>query len=381
MGLELPSYGLTEEQLAFRDMLRRFLVETLPSERLRASFDSEAGLALDVWKEGCASFGLSGLAVDEASGGQGFGLPELAVAISECGRSLATLPLFSVGALVIPVIDAFSDPDERPQWLASLLEGEVQSVAWAEAAGDYSGRAIQTTVDGLGRLCGEKHLVLHGDAADRFFVVARNQGSEGSAGLVVVAVDATAAGVEVERLEGVDLSRRLARVRFSDVAGEIVGAPVDGGERLARVLARASALQSVERVGAMERVLESAVDFASERQQFGRPIGSFQAIKHKAADLLIDFEGARTATQAAVDALAANDPDAEELVAVAEAFSAPAFIRMATENLQIHGGVGYTWEYDPHLYFRRAHASAVLLGDAGRRYEELAKRLAMRVSR
>ena len=381
MALELPDYNLSEEQLEFRDTLRRFFEEHAPMTEVRAVMESEAGVSRGLWKQVCKELGLPGLAIEEEHGGQGFALQELAIALAETGRALAPLPLFAVAGLAARAIQAVTTGSDRSAWLGPIANGMLATLAWVESSGRWSVDATTTEVHLDGSLSGEKCFVLNADAAERFFVVAREAGSSGDEGLGLYAVESDAPGLSLCRVESLDPTRRLATLRLDRARARAVGEPHAAGPGLVAALEEATALHCAEMVGGMQKVLETAVDYASTRYQFSRPIGSFQAVKHKAADMLIDFEGARTATAAALDALDAKQAESSLLVSVAKAHTGPAYLRMATENIQIHGGVGYTWEYDVHLYFRRAHSSAILLGDASWHQNRLAEALVLQLDR
>jgi alkylation response protein AidB-like acyl-CoA dehydrogenase len=394
LGLELRDDRLSSEQLEFRDTLRHFFEGQAPMTRVRQQIEAEVGVSRELWKRACDEFGIAGLAIDERFGGQGFGLAELAIAVGEVGRSLAPLPISSVAGLTARVVAAAVGDSQTDAWLEALAGGTIASLAWIDPSeglgsssattfggdsdrGAVSDRAFaRISVDAGDRLSGEAGFVLDADVAEWFFVLGRSSARTRDGDATLYAVEASAPGVSSERLETLDLTRRFFRVRFDAAPSRVVGDRAAAVPGLRRALDEATALSCAEMVGGMECVLETAVDYAAERVQFGRAIGSFQAIKHKAADMLIDFESARTATGAAIDALDSDDPDAAMWVAVAKAHTGPAYVRMATESIQIQGGVGYTWEYDAHLYFRRAQASAQWLGEAGMHEEALAVRLA-----
>ncbi len=389
MPLALPDYNLTEEQTEFRDSLRRFFEEHAPTGLTRDVMEAGGAHAPDVWKIATAELGLAGIAIAEEYGGQGFGLKELSIALGEAARGLSPIPLFSSAALagrVVASVLASAGSDETRRELEPIASGRIATLAWLEGPGEWDLDQVQMRVhaaDGGFRLSGEKHFVLDAGCAERIYVVAREGDSEA---LGLFAVNASAAGLKILSKEGLDLSRTIGSLRFEDVAVERVGTG-DGGsgsakegakykdsaDAIRRGLTEATALFCSEIVGGMQKVLETAVDYAGERHQFGRAIGSFQAIKHKCADMLIDFECARTAADAAVAALDSGDGDASLLTSVAKAQAGPAFVRMATENIQVHGGVGYTWEYDAHLFFRRARASDAFLGDAVLHQERVAQ--------
>ncbi|MEE8166725.1 MAG: acyl-CoA dehydrogenase family protein, partial [Myxococcota bacterium] len=296
MPLELPDYNLSEEQLEFRDTLRRFFEENAPMTEVRAVMESEPGVSRGLWKQVCEEFGLPGLAIGEEHGGQGFAMKELAIALGETGRALAPVPLFAVAGLAAHAIEAVTTSSDRNAWLGPIANGMLATLAWVESSGRWSVDATTTEVHADGSLSGEKCFVLNADAAERFFVVAREAGSHGDEGLGLYAVEAAAPGLSLCRVESLDPTRRLATLRLDRAQARAVGEPHAAGPGLAVALEEATALHCAEMVGGMQKVLETAVDYASTRYQFSRPIGSFQAIKHKAADMLIDFEGARTAT-------------------------------------------------------------------------------------
>jgi alkylation response protein AidB-like acyl-CoA dehydrogenase len=377
MAFALQDYALEEEQREFRDMLRRFFDANAPIGEVRRVVDSDTALSVDLWKRCCEELALPGLAISEAHGGQGFGLAELGLALSEVGRSLAPIPLFASAALAGRAVEA-SAGDDAGDWLRPIAEGQVAALAIAESSGSWQPGEVrvEATPDGDAfRISGEKRFVLAGRNAERFFVVARAPGSEGREGIGLYALDREMAGVDVRPVATLDVTRKLATLHLNKALAKPVGSPGDTAGPLERALVEATALLCAEMVGGMGIVLETAVAYAGSRYQFGRAIGSFQAIKHKCADMLVDFEGARTASTAALDAATANDAERSVLASVAKAYAGPAYTRVATENLQIHGGVGYTWEYDAHLYYRRAKSCEVLLGDATLHHEHLAQAL------
>ena len=370
MPRELADFNLSEEQIEFRDTLRRFFEEHSPITVVRDVMGEGGGHSTALWKLASEELGLSGIAIPEGCGGQGFGRKELALALGEVGRSLAPIPLFASAALAGRVVEAVAG--ESKEWLEPIALGEIATLAWVEGEGgaasaggwDPARVSMLAEPDGDGfRLGGTKDFVLAAAQANRIFVVARLPGSEGDEGVGLFAVDAGAEGVSVVPRETLDLTRPLYSVRLEGAPARAVGATDRALAGIRQGLDEAGALLAAEMVGGMQQVLETAVGYAAERHQFSRPIGSFQAIKHKCANLLIDFEGARTVADGAVVAFDEEDPEAGLLASVAKAHVGPAYVRMAIESGQIQGGVGYTWEYDAHLYFRRALAGQAMLGD------------------
>lgn len=384
MPLTLPDFNLSPEQVEFRDTLRRFFEANAPMTETRRVMASGEGISSALWEKAGSELGLVGLAIPEADGGQGFGLKELAIALAEVGRALAPIPLYASAALAGRVVARVLEASgvKSGPWLGDLASGRVATLAWLEGAGPWDVESVRIEAKPAGagfRLTGEKRHVLDGAVAARFFVVARV-----GRGLGLFAVEAGTPGLAVVPQQAFDVTRSLARLRFDDVEVVPVGTPGEDGPAIERGLEEARALACAEMVGGMQRVLEAAVDYANARHQFGRPIGSFQAIKHKCADMLIDFEGARTAVEAAIEACEGSAAVDERevaaeralLAAVAKAHAGPAYVRMAIENMQIQGGVGYTWEYDAHLYYRRAQASELFHGPASDHQDRIARLLA-----
>ncbi len=378
VSLSLPDYDLSDEQREFRQMLRRFFEEHAPITEVRRVMQSQACASPELWQRACQELGLGGVAIAEEYGGQGFGLGELALALGEVGRCLAPAPLLASSGLAARAVEAVAPVAEAGEWLASIAGGGAATLAWLESASDWGVDAVESIAVADGdsiRLSGEKHFVVDAREAQRLFVVAREPGSTGLDGVGLYAVERAAPGLALVARESLDLTRKLSTLRFDGVCARRVGAPGSDGPALVRALEEGTVLLCAEMVGGMERVLETAVDYANERFQFGRAIGSFQAIKHRCADMLIAFEGARTAVAAAVEATIEGDAERALLTSVAKAHCGRAYESMALDNMQIHGGVGYTWEYDAHLYYRRAKSCDVLLGDASVHHERLAHAL------
>ncbi len=383
MPLELAEFNLSEERLEFRDTLRRFFEEHASIAEVRRVMEQEkSGHSELLWERASQEMGLAGIAIPEDLGGQGFGLKELGIALSEVGRCLAPIPLFATAGLAGRVVAAVAG-DDSEKWLTPIAEGQAATLAWVESSGDWDPAATLLEVeegDGGLTITGEKHFVLAAGDAERIFVVARSAGTHCDEGLGLFVAYAAADGVDVVAQECVDLTRPVWTVRFNGTKVIRVGAQDEAATGIRQGLEEATALLCAEMVGGMRKVIETAVDYAAERHQFSRPIGSFQAIKHKCADLLIDYEGARTVSDGAIVAFEDNDPEAPLLVSVAKSHIGPAYLRMATESGQIQGGVGYTWEYDAHLFFRRAIASKTFLGDESEHQERLARMVARSVS-
>ena len=356
-------FTLTQEQTELRDLVRRFLTEKAPSEAVRRWMDSEQGYDLDLWNQMAQQLGLHGLAVPEEFGGAGCGLPELAIVFEQMGRFLLPSPFFATVGLAAQALMASEDESACQRYLPRITDGSLTAtVAISEESGSWELADIKTvakgTDDGGWVLSGTKMFVVDGDTADLILVVA-----SGSEGLALFAVDATSPGVTRSRLDALDPTRRLARVELESAPGLRVGPAGDGEPFLRKAIDVAVVLLAAEQVGGAQACLDAAVDYARVRVQFDRPIGSFQAIKHKCADVLISVEAARAAVlYAASTPYVADDDELAMATAVAAAYCGPAYTRAAKENIQIHGGIGFTWEHDAHLYLKRAKTSELLFG-------------------
>ncbi len=354
------SYALTEEAVLLRDTAREFLADRLGIAEVRRLMVSEDGFDRTAWKD-LADLGWVGLAVPEEFGGAGYGPVELSVLFEEMGRMVTPGPFFATVAVAVPTVLEMADPDQKAQLLPTIAAGEsVATLAMHERPRDWGLEAVDTLASGGGGswvVDGVKRHVLDGHLADLFLVVARTE-----EGLGVFAVPATAEGVEVEQVPVLDPTRRQATVTFHGVRAESPLGGTDASAGLKRALQSASALLSVEQVGGAQRCLEMAVDYAKTRHQFGRPIGSFQAVKHRCAEMLVKVEQAKSAAYHAVRV--ADDPTEFAIAApLAASVASEAYVWAAGENIQIHGGIGFTWEHDAHLYLKRAKSSSLLLGD------------------
>jgi alkylation response protein AidB-like acyl-CoA dehydrogenase len=318
---------------------------------------------------GLADLGATELAVPEQYGGVGLGWQELAYVFEECGRTLLPAPLLATFGLALPVLLA-ADDDIRARWLPGIAAGTtVATLAWLAPGGgwDSGGTSLQVTAN---RLSGSASMVLDGVSADLVLAVA---GVGDSAR--IVAVDATGPGVTRVPLPTLDQTRPLARLDFDDVACVPVSA--DGQRLLSAALDIANTLLASEMAGGAQACLDMSVAYAKVREQFGRPIGSFQAIKHKCAEMLVEIEGARAAARYAAWAATGNPAELPVVATLAKASLAEAYFRAAADNVQIHGGIGFTWEHDAHLYFKRAKTSLMLFGDVGAYRRQLADRIGL----
>lgn len=347
----------TEEQEELRTTLRRFLADKAPSAAVRRAMDSDEGHDPGLWRQMADQLGLHGVALPEAYGGFGGGPVELGIVLEETGRVLLPSPYFATVALAGQALDASHDEAARARWLPAIADGSMTAtLALAEAGGSWQLEDIETSAESE-TVTGTKMFVVDGHTADLILVVART-----GAGPGLFAVDGDAPGVTRTRLETLDPTRRLARIDLDGAPAQRVGPDGDASEYLRTVLDLVAVALAAEQVGGAQACLDAAVAYAKVRVQFGRPIGSFQAVKHKCADMLVAVEGARSAAHHASAVAAEGSSELPVSAALAGAHCAQAFTHAAKENIQIHGGIGYTWEHDAHLYLKRAKSSEQLFG-------------------
>lgn len=378
------NFAFTEEQEELRETARSFLADHSGSEAVRRAMAGERGHDPEVWKRIGAELGWPALLVPEEHGGLGLGFVELAALLEVTGEFLLCAPFFSSVALGANALLVAGSAEQQAEHLPGIAEGRtVATLAHAEPGGrpDAAGVAVVARREGDEYvLRGTKSFVLDGHCADLLVVAARREGSRGEEGLSLFAVPAATPGLERRALVTMDQTRRLAEIELRDVrlpAAALLGAEGEASPALAKILDRAAVALAVEQVGGAQRCLDASVAYAKERVQFGRPIGSFQAIKHKCADMMVAVESARSGAYYAA-CVADEDGDELPLVApLAKATASEAFFRCASDSVQIHGGVGFTWEYDVHLYFKRAKSTEVFLGDPAFHRERLARRLGL----
>jgi alkylation response protein AidB-like acyl-CoA dehydrogenase len=338
---------LTDEQAGLRDAVRALLAKRSDSAAVRAAADSPAGYDDALWGVLCEQIGVAALAIPERFGGAGAGLAETYLVLEELGRTLTPCPLLGSGVLVAQTLLALGDDDAGERLLPGIADGtSIGALCWAGREGNWRPAAARVRASG-GSLSGEAHYVLDGDHADVLLVVAAHDSDVG-----VYEVETAHPGVRRAHTPTMDRTRRLAAVTLDAVPGRRIGG--DARAALAKVRDVACVALSAEQVGAMDRALSMTVEYTKTRVQFGRPIGSFQALKHRMADLHVLVEAARSASYAA----RAGTIDA----AVAKAYCSEAFSSVAAETIQLHGGIAITWEHDAQLYFKRAHGSAQLFG-------------------
>jgi len=368
-------FSFSSEQEDLRQEVRRFLEEQAPMASVRRWMETPAGFDRELWARLAGELGLAGVHIPEAYAGQGLGFVELCIVLEELGRSLVGTPyLASVGMAASAILELGSEAQKKAL-LPGIASGEcIATLAWAERSGspaeagvwDGSRSGLRATPepDGHYRLEGTKSYVLDGEAADLLVVLAEVTRHAAPASRALFVLPATSAGVARSPQASIDPTRRLARIEFSNARAELLSTTENPAAGLARSFSRVSVALACEMVGGAERALEMAVAYAKERVQFGRPIGSFQAIKHKLADLLLELEPSRSASYYAAAVAAEDGVELGAVAALAKAMLSDAYPWIAAENIQVHGGVGFTWEYDAQLYYKRALFCQAFWGDA-----------------
>jgi alkylation response protein AidB-like acyl-CoA dehydrogenase len=372
-------FAFSEEQEMLRTSTREFLAKRCPSSYVRRMLDADDAWDPDMWKR-FADLGWTALGIPEEYGGVGTFL-DLVVVLEEAGRALLPGPFFATMALAVPaLLEAGSGP-QKEDVLRRIASGQARAtVALTEPVGrwDAEGIALKATRSQDGwRLDGTKLFVADAAVADVTVVAARTR-SSGEEGVTLFLVQGRPAGMTVVPLETMDMTRRWYQVGFDGVTlptESVMGAPDQGWAPLRRALEWGEAALCAEMVGGAQHVLETSVEYAKTRHQFGKPIGTYQAVSHKLADMLLETESARSATYYAAWAVDADAPDRSLAASIAKAYVSDAYRRAAGDGIQVHGGIGFTWEHDMHLYFKRAKASEVTLGDATYHRELVAQAL------
>jgi alkylation response protein AidB-like acyl-CoA dehydrogenase len=368
-------FSFTPEHDELRHTVRKFLEDKSPEAAVRRLMMSERGYDPDVWSQMAAQVGLPGLVIAERFGGAGLGFVELAIVMEEMGRALLCAPYLSTAVLATQALQLGASEAAQADLLPKIAAGKaIVALACTEPDRGWDAEAVAmpATADrGAWRLDGVKAYVIDGHSADVLLVVAR----AGDA-LSLFRIHGDADGVERTLLPTLDVTRKLARVRLTRARAERIGIDGDLTPILAKVLSLGVVALAAEQVGGAQRCLEMATAYAKTRLQFGRPIGSYQAIKHRCADMLVSVEFAKSAAYHA--AFRAAEDDAAELPAaasMAKSYCSEAYFQAAADNIQVHGGMGFTWEHPAHLYFKRAKSSSLLFGDAVHHREKLAQHI------
>jgi alkylation response protein AidB-like acyl-CoA dehydrogenase len=352
-------FGLSESQRLLKDNARKFFENECPMEEVRRLMETDTAYDEALWAK-MAEQGYTGIIFPEEYGGVGLGKVELILLMEEAGRALLPGPLFSTVAFAGSALDAIATPDQKKRYLTRICSGEARStLAILEDSASWNLTDIRMA-SANGKLTGEKLFVPDAMVADFMIVVARDG---------VFAVDAKAAGIDIQPMDAMDRTRKLYSVRFSSTPAEKLG----NAAGLARPLDVAAAAVVAEMVGGMQRTLDITVEYAKMRKQFGKPIGMFQAVQHQCADMYLETESARSAVYYAAWALEENTPDAAVAVSIAKMYASDAGRTVGGRGIQIHGGMGFTWENDLHLYYKRAKASETAFGDSTWHRERIAR--------
>lgn len=368
-------FTFTEEQSEFRTVLRRFFDDLSPATEVRRLMETDAGFDDACWRRISQELGLTGIHIPEAYGGQGFGFVELAITFEEMGRRLVCAPYFSSIGLAANAILNGATENQKRALLPGIASGDVRAaLAFTEDSGGWNSGGIEMTAteedDGY-LLSGAKSFVVDGATAELLIVAARRPGSQGDGGLSLFTVEAESQGLTRTALQVMDPTRKQARLAFENVKGQLLGTEGAAAEPLRRTVLQAAVCLTNEMAGGAEALREAALDYAMLRVQFGRQIASFQTMKHKQADMLLDVELAKSAAYQAAQAAAADSPDFPATAHLAKAAMSDAYMQTAIHAIQIHGGIGFTWDNDTHLWFKRAKSSEVMLGSAAWHREQM----------
>jgi alkylation response protein AidB-like acyl-CoA dehydrogenase len=367
-------FSFSAEQEEFRSTLRRALEARSPTKEVRRLMATEAGFDRQAWQKLNQELGLTGIHIPEAYGGQGFGFGELCVVLEEMGRGLLCAPYLSTMLAATAILNA-STEEQKKALLPAIADGtSTATFAFSEENGsnDASGIAMTASPSGATfRLSGAKSFVLDGHTADLIVVVARRAGTHGDEGLSFLTVAGDTPGLKRRALKTMDETRKLARLDFDNVEAKLLGEEGAGATAFVRTMQQASICLANEMVGGADRLREDALAYVKMRMQFGRSIASFQTTKNKAADMLLDVEMAKSAAYYAAAALDEGDDDIAAIASLAKASAAEAYLQTAIHAVQMHGGIGFTWDNDTHLWFKRAKSSEILFGDANEHREKM----------
>jgi alkylation response protein AidB-like acyl-CoA dehydrogenase len=352
-------FGLSESQQILKDTARKFFANECPMAQVRKLMETDTAYDAAFWQK-LAEQGFTGIIYPEEHGGMGLGVVELILLMEEAGYALLPGPLFST-LIAGAVLHACGSEAQQQKHLAKICNGQARAtVAFLEATASWNPDDLKISV-ASGKLTGSKLFVTDAAVADFFLVV--------TAGGVFLA-ESTAPGMKIAPMKGMDLTRKIYSVEFNNTPAEKLGG---NSANQGHALDIATAALAAEMTGGMQRVLETAVAYAKTRKQFGKPIGIFQAVQHMCADMYLETESARSAAYYSAWALQENAPDAATAVSIAKMYASEAARTVGNRGIQVHGGMGFTWENDIHLYYRRAKASETMLGDASFHRERIAR--------
>ncbi len=368
------NFAFSEEQEELRKTVRAFLESKSPETAVREQMETENGFDPAVWSQMGDQMGLQGLSIPEEFGGSGFSFIELGVVLEEMGRALLCAPFFSSVVLAANALLLSGDDAAKKRYLPGIATGEtVATLATTEPSGKWDEKGITAKAEGSGgdwKITGTKMFVIDGATASLIIVGARTD-----KGVSLFVVDGNATGLTRTSLSTMDQTRKQAKLEFNATPAILLGTEGKGWDVLSQVFDLAAVALAAEQVGGAQKVLEMAVEYAKVRVQFGRPIGSFQAIKHKCADMLLEVESAKSAAYYGMWCAAEMNDELSSVASLAKAYCSEAYFHAAAENIQIHGGIGFTWEHPAHLYFKRAKSSELLFGDPTYHRELLAQRI------
>ncbi len=371
------NFEFSDEQKQMGAEARRFLAAKCPSGVVRAVLESDAAYDKELWK-GLAEMGFLGVVIPEVYGGLGLGYLELCVVAEEMGRVIAPVPFSSSVFLATEFLLAAGSDAQKRAWLPRMATGDaIGTFAFAERAGAVTPKTVQL-VASQGRLYGSKTAVADGSVADFAIVAARSAPGTDARGISLYLVDLSASGVTRTPLETIDPSRGHGSLTFDGAPGEMLGHAGEGWQILTQVFDRAAILTAFEQIGGADRALEMARDYALERMAFGRPIGSFQAIKHMLADMYVSTTLARSNGYYGAWALSTDAAELPQAAATARVSATQAFQHCAKNNIQVHGGMGFTWAFDCHLFYRRSNLLALNLGSLSQWEDTLIARMRTR---
>jgi alkylation response protein AidB-like acyl-CoA dehydrogenase len=373
------NFGFNDEQELLRSTARKFFENEVGSDTVRRLMETPEGMTPELWTK-LAEQGWLGLVFPDQYDGMGLGLVDLVVLMEEMGRAVVPGPYFSAVLLGgLALMEAGSEAQKK-EWLPKIAAGEKRvALAWMEPSAQLGPAGVTlTAVENGGRytLSGTKLFVHDAHTADALVVAARTRPGAGADGVSLFLLPKGAKGLEVTLLPTMDQTRKLCEVTLSDVAvgaDALLGAAGSGWAPLSRVLDRATVALCAEMCGGAQKVLDMTVEYAKIRQAFGRPIGSYQGVKHRAADMLVDVENSKSITYYAAWALDEGAAEAPLAVSMAKAYVSDAYRRVSAAGIQLHGGIGFTWEHDLHLYFKRAKGSEFTFGDATHHRERVAQ--------
>jgi alkylation response protein AidB-like acyl-CoA dehydrogenase len=377
-------FAFTEEQEELRRSARRLLETASSTREVRAAMVTVRGFDDNLWRRLGEELGFTSLVVPEAYGGAGLGFVELAAVMEEMGRALLCAPFFATVCLGASAVLTGGTEEQKREILPGIAAGRTTAaLAFSPPSGrwDAPGSGVTYAPRGTAyELSGASSFVIDGHSADLVLVVARPSTAPIDGVPSIFVVSAATPGLERRALTTMDMTRKQAEVTLRQVrvpASALLGGADTGSQTLARTLDLAKVALAAEQVGGAQRCLDMSVEYAKTRVQFGRPIGSFQAIKHKLADMFVEVESARSASYYAAWAAAHSDEELPAAAAMAKAFCSDAYFHVAAETIQIHGGVGFTWEHDAHLFFKRAKSSETLFGDAALHRAVIARQMGL----